>query len=72
MNNIRNPFVFEYDHILFYRAIFVGNDGQIKHIIDVEATSDAEAIKFTETMVDSHAIDLWEGLRYIEHFPVKK
>ncbi|MHC2002855.1 hypothetical protein ACYQR9_20755 [Methylobacterium sp. CM6241] len=33
------------------------------------AEDDDRAIEAVKAMVDGHAVELWDGLRFIEHFP---
>ena len=52
-----------------YRAILIGTSGHITGLITLTAANDDVALKLAEAMVDGHAVELWDGLRYIEHFP---
>lgn len=52
-----------------YRAFTLGLNGHILHETLIEADRDEDAISIATGMMDGHAIDLWDGLRFIEHFP---
>lgn len=68
---IANPYIHADEQRAHYRAIILGSSGQITRIVNLTAADDAEALKLSEAMVDGHAVELWDGLRYIEHFPAK-
>jgi hypothetical protein len=51
-----------------YRAYVMGPDGRIDRRIDFKCPSDAEARQFAEGAVDGHAVELWQGDRFIERF----
>ncbi|MBX9930895.1 MAG: hypothetical protein K2Y56_05065 [Methylobacterium sp.] len=51
-----------------YRAVALYKDGRILHEVTFSAHGDESALVIAKSMVDSHAIDLWEGLRFIEQF----
>ena len=52
-----------------YRAAFVDQDGRVSFTVLLFAPNDGEAKRKAKTMVDGHGVDLWDGLRFIEHFP---
>ena len=52
-----------------YRVIFVDEDGKVSLTLLLFAAGDSEAKRKAKAMVDGHGVDLWEGLRFIEHFP---
>lgn len=52
-----------------YRATLVGAQGIVVSTIRIAASDDVEARKKAKALVDGHAVDLWEGLRFIDHFP---
>lgn len=52
-----------------YRTFLLDINGQISRERAVEALNDKEAITVAVGMMDGRAIDLWDGLRFIEHFP---
>lgn len=52
-----------------YRATLVSAQGMVVSTIRIAASHDVEAREKAKALVDSHAVDLWEGLRFIDHFP---
>ncbi|TXN00296.1 hypothetical protein FV222_11945 [Methylobacterium sp. WL103] len=54
-----------------YRALILLPDGRVLDTNSLMATNDDEAIRLAEAMVDGHAVELWDGLRYIEYFAAK-
>ncbi len=50
-----------------YRAITLAHDGRVREVRLLWAGSDAEAIAQAETLVRDCALDLWDGLRFVEH-----
>lgn len=54
-----------------YRVTFVERDGQVSLTVMIFAPDDAEAKRTAKRMVDGHGIDLWDGMRFIEHYPPK-
>lgn len=50
-----------------YRAIALAHDGRVREVRLLWAGSDAEAIAQAETLVRDCALDLWDGLRFVEH-----
>lgn len=52
-----------------YRINFLNPDGTIFRTKSVKASSDAEAIQYARQFMDGRALDLWDGLRFIEFFP---
>ena len=54
-----------------YRAHILTPDGRIAVTKKLVVESDAEALHAVATMADSYAVDLWDGLRFIEHFEPK-
>lgn len=51
-----------------YRAMSVGADGEIISQSEISALGDDEAKAKAQALVDGHAVDLWDDLRFIEHF----
>ncbi len=51
-----------------YRAITHAGDGRVREVRPLLARSDAEAIAQAEALVREFAVDLWDGLRFVEHF----
>ncbi|KQO69386.1 hypothetical protein ASF22_01895 [Methylobacterium sp. Leaf87] len=52
-----------------YRAFLLDMNGRILRERRIDALCDEDAISVAATMMDGRAIDLWDGLRFIEHFP---
>ena len=38
-------------------------------MVPISVQDDDEAVERAKAMVDGHAVELWDGLRFIEHFP---
>ena len=53
----------------FYRAILIDGDGHTVSMYRIMAAGDDEAVSQAKALVDGHAVDLWDGVRFIEHFP---
>jgi hypothetical protein len=43
--------------------------GTVVNAMRLAVESDEEALERAKAMVDGHAVELWDGLRFIEHFP---
>ena len=52
-----------------YRAILLSPSGRIASLVNLVADDDKDALRLAEAMVDGHAVELWDGVRFIEHFP---
>ena len=52
-----------------YQVRFVDQDGRVSFTVLLFAGDDGEAKHKAKEMVDGHGVDLWDGLRFIEHFP---
>ncbi len=52
-----------------YRVSFVDKDGKVSLTLLLFASDDGEAKRKAKAMADGHGVDLWKGLRFIEHFP---
>ncbi|MHC2019956.1 hypothetical protein [Methylobacterium sp. CM6247] len=52
-----------------YRAIVIAPSGTVVNAMRLVAGSDEEARALAKAMVDGDAVELWDGLRFIEHFP---
>lgn len=53
----------------FYRAILVDAEGYTVSMYRIIASDDAEALVQAQVLVDRHGVDLWDGIRFIDHFP---
>ena len=51
-----------------YQVMIVGADGRVVSQAVISAAGDDEAKAKALALVDGHAIDLWDDLRFIEHF----
>lgn len=54
-----------------YRVFLLGLGGQILREKPIRAATDDEAIAIVVGMLDGRPIDLWDGLRFIRHFPAQ-
>jgi len=52
-----------------YRAILVDVNGCPVQVLPLAAADDDKAVVQARALVDGHSIDLWDGIRFIEHFP---
>ncbi|MHC2020472.1 hypothetical protein [Methylobacterium sp. CM6247] len=52
-----------------YRAIIIAKSGTVVNALRLQAEDDEQACEHAKAMVDGHAVELWDGLRFIEHFP---
>lgn len=51
-----------------YRLMFVGAFGEVINVERLNATSDEVAQTVAEQSASTHAVELWQGLRFIERF----
>jgi hypothetical protein len=54
-----------------YRVALIREQGVVASMVQITAPDDDEACKKARALVDGHAVDLWEGLRFVEHFPAR-
>ena len=54
---------------LRYRAVLVDVNGSAVSTFRLRADGDVDAVVQAKALVDGHGVDLWEGMRFIEHFP---
>lgn len=54
---------------LRYRATLIGERGTVVSNVRIAAFDDGEAREKAEALANGHAVDLWEGLRFVDHFP---
>lgn len=52
-----------------YRAILVDVNGCPVQVLPLASADDDKAVVQARALVDGHSIDLWDGIRFIEHFP---
>jgi hypothetical protein len=51
-----------------YRVLHLSADGNVLMALPITAESDLEALTTAETLKRECAVELWDGLRFIEHF----
>ena len=51
-----------------YRAMILDQVGNVLSNASLPARDDEVAKAQARTLVDGHAVELWDGLRFIEHF----
>ncbi|WFU19956.1 hypothetical protein [Bradyrhizobium sp. CB3481] len=51
-----------------YRAFILGDDGHVEGRVDLQCSSDSEAIRMARQLVDGHDVELWQLDRKIETF----
>lgn len=51
-----------------YRVIMLDGSGAVFSMMRLSAADDEQAIARAKTMFDGHAVELWDGLRFIDHF----
>jgi hypothetical protein len=51
-----------------YRAILLDAKGNVVGIERLTVGSDDEALARAEAMAAGYAVELWDGLRFLEHF----
>lgn len=51
-----------------YRAMTLTGDGRVMANLSLIASSDLEAIAAAKVLADAHAVELWDGLRFIDRF----
>ncbi|MGT2477919.1 hypothetical protein ACU4GR_01380 [Methylobacterium oryzae CBMB20] len=50
------------------RVLHLAANGRVLMALPITAESDLEALTMTETLNGECAVELWDGLRFIEHF----
>ncbi|WP_375462823.1 hypothetical protein [uncultured Methylobacterium sp.] len=51
-----------------YRALLLSAAGQVLRMEHLPASDDADAMRRARLLVDGHAVELWDGVRFIERF----
>lgn len=51
-----------------FRAYVLDGEGHITHRIDIEVQDEAEARERAKSLVDGHAVELWEGATRLDRF----
>lgn len=52
-----------------YRLILLAKNGTVSASVPVAVEDDAQGRDRARSMVNGNAVELWDGLRFIEHFP---
>lgn len=52
-----------------YRVVLIAKNGTVLGTVPVSVEGDEEGLERARSMVDGHAVELWDGLRFIEFFP---
>ncbi len=52
-----------------YRVILLAGCGTVHGVMPLAADDDEQARHRARRLVDGHAVELWDGLRFIDHFP---
>lgn len=52
-----------------YRAVLLGASGEVLGMARLNLDSDLSEIVESKALVDGHAVELWDGVRCIKHFP---
>lgn len=52
-----------------YRAILLEKDGTVLNACRLLAKNDEHASEVAKAMMGGHSIKLWDGSRFIKHFP---
>jgi len=52
-----------------YRAMLIDVNGRAVQMLPITAPDDDKAVAQAKALVDGHGVDLWDGVRFIEHFP---
>jgi hypothetical protein len=47
---------------------FIDLEGNVIRTERLQAATDEEALALASTMTDGYAVELWDGLRFVEHF----
>jgi hypothetical protein len=50
-----------------YRVQFIDVEGNVVRTERLQAATDDEALALASTMIDGYAVELWDGLRFVEH-----
>lgn len=51
-----------------YRIIILADGGAVHNVMRLDADDDEQAKERAKMIVDGHAVELWDGLRFIDHF----
>lgn len=53
------------DPVLTYRLYFLGREGRITRAVELECSSDEDAMRAVEEHVDGRAMELWQQARKV-------
>jgi len=51
-----------------YHVAIRARSGAVHNVLHLPADDDEQAREQARTMVDSHAVELWDGLRFVDRF----
>lgn len=51
-----------------YRVQFIDLEGNVVRTERLQAATDDEALALASTMADCYTVELWDRLRFLEHF----
>jgi hypothetical protein len=54
--------------MLSYRLYFIGLEGRISRVVELEWASDEDALRAVEAHVDGRPMELWQQARKIREF----
>lgn len=54
-----------------YRAVIIGMAGDVLRIVRLNAANDPTALIRAGALADGCAVELWDGVRRLHHFPPK-
>lgn len=54
-----------------YHAVILKRDDGVDRVIPLTVENDQDAVAQATKMIGAYAIDLWDGLRFIEHFRIE-
>lgn len=52
-----------------YRVMLLARNGTLLGSVPISVCDDEHGRERARSMVDGHAVELWDGLRFIEYFP---
>lgn len=52
-----------------YRAIIVAKGGTVINAVRLQAHDDEQALQSAKSLMNGHAVELWDGARFVGHFP---
>ncbi|MDB5479904.1 MAG: hypothetical protein JWO83_957 [Caulobacteraceae bacterium] len=58
--------------MLSYRLYFLGREGRITSAVELECSSDEEALEAVEAHADGRPMELWQQARKVREFAAQK